>query len=95
MNNRFPSIIILGLVVAVLATIMNKWVFMAIVMLGGVALAYVVWKLVDRDQFTPPTVLLDEVKAKFTGEDIPPAQPRPEPDDREPDGTDRIRRDEQ
>lgn len=95
MNNRFPSLIILGLVVAVLATIMNKWVFMAIVTVGGAALAYVVWKLVDRDMFTPPTVLLDEVRAKFTGEEAPSTQPLPEPDAKEPDAIDRTRRDEQ
>jgi hypothetical protein len=94
-NNRFPSIVILGLVVVVLATVINKWVFMGIVMLGGVALAYVVWKLVDRDMFTPPTVLLDEVRAKFTGEEIPAVQPRPAPDEKEPDGIHRTRSDEQ
>lgn len=95
MNNRFPSIVILGLVVVVLATVINKWVFMGIVALGGAALAYVVWKLIDRDMFTPPTVLIDEVRAKFTGENIPVHQTRPAPDEKEPDGADRIRSDEQ
>jgi len=94
-NNRFPSIVVLGLVVAVLATVINKWVFMGVVMIGGVALAYVVWKLIDRDLFVPPTVLIDEVRAKFTGEDIPAVQPVPAPDEKEPDGIDRTRSHEQ
>lgn len=95
MNNRFPSIVVLGMIVAVLATIMNKWVFGAIVLVGGAALAVVVWKLVSRDMFTPPTVLLDEVKAKFSGTEVPQVPTSPEPDEKEPDGTHRIRRDEQ
>ena len=95
MNNRFPSIIVLAGIVAILATVLNKWVFAVIVLVGSVALAVVIWKLVSRDMFTPPTVLLDEVKAKFGGAEAPEASISTEPDEKDPAGTHRIRRDEQ
>lgn len=101
MNNRFPSIVVLGVVVAILATILNKWVFAAIMLIGGAALAVIVWKLVDRGLFTPPTVLLDDLKEKFTGQ--PPVEAvevdvdlpsNTDPDKKDLDGSSRTRRDE-
>lgn len=91
MNARFPSIMVLGGIVAILATVINKWIFLCIVALGGIALAYVIWSLVERGLYTPPTVLIDEAKGRFNSL----VKPEPEPDTREPAVTDRTPSDEQ
>ncbi len=91
MRTRFPNLVVLGLIVALLAGVLNKWVFMAIFMLGGVALAVVVWKLVSRGQYVPPTILLDEARDRFSST----VTPELDPVRQEPDAIHRNRSDEQ
>jgi len=90
-RTRFPNIIVLGIIVAILAGVMNKWVFMAVFMLGGVLLAVVVWKLVSRGQYVPPTILLDEARERFSTV----VTPELDPAQQAPDATDRNRSNEQ
>ena len=87
MNARFPSIIVLGLIVTVLCMVMSTWLFLVIVTIGGAALAVVVWKLVAAGHFTPPTVLIDEARERIKGRSrpkIPPEEIVPAPIDRTP-----------
>ena len=58
----------------VLAVLINKWVFIGIVVLGGAALSIVIWKLVSRGLYVPPTVLFDETKAKINSNEPPQMQ---------------------
>ncbi|MFZ3481813.1 hypothetical protein [Sphingomonas sp. 3-13AW] len=95
MNNRFPSILFLGLIVALLATIMNEWVFWGVMLVGGAALAVVVYKLVSRGLFTPPSVLLDEVRNKFGTNTAPDAHDERRLDEKELGRLHRISKDDQ
>jgi hypothetical protein len=52
--------------IVVVASAMSTWFFVALMVLSGAALAYVISRLVVRGLYVPPTVLLDDAKARMS-----------------------------
>lgn len=62
MNNRFPAIIMVALVVLGLANMMNSIMLWVIAGVGAVGLIGMIAYLVVSGNFTPPTTLIDDVR---------------------------------